>query len=80
MNRALVVLDLLGEEATPENIEAWLASGGGEPNRLACGCVGQCDPFAHDTAPDWDGRHDIPNLCGRCGEEIDDCECEEVAE
>lgn len=26
-NRAVIVLDLLGEEATEENIEAWLASG-----------------------------------------------------
>jgi hypothetical protein len=30
-------------------------------NRLPCGCIGQCDPFAHDTAWDWDGKADGPD-------------------
>lgn len=29
-----------------------------DSDRLPCGCIGQCDPYAHDTAPDWDGKHD----------------------
>jgi hypothetical protein len=28
--------------------------------RLPCGCYGSCDPYAHDTAPDWDGKVDGP--------------------
>lgn len=58
-NRAIVVLDLLGEGCTEENIEAWLASG--DPKRLPCGCVGVCDARAHDTAPDWDGKPSGPS-------------------
>lgn len=26
--------------------------------RLPCGCIGTCDPYAHDTAWDWQGEHD----------------------
>jgi hypothetical protein len=26
--------------------------------RLPCGCIGKCDPFAHDTAWDWNGTPD----------------------
>jgi hypothetical protein len=31
------------------------------PRRLPCGCWGVCDPYAHDTAPDWDGTPDGPD-------------------
>lgn len=35
--KAVIVLDLLGEEITPENIEAWLASGDqGKPTLPQC--------------------------------------------
>ena len=40
------------------NIEAWICSGA--PKRLPCGCVGECDPYAHDTAWDWDDKPDRP--------------------
>src|ERR1700721_1469371 len=30
--------------------------------RLPCGCIDECDPYAHDTAPDWHGEHDGPGL------------------
>jgi hypothetical protein len=26
--------------------------------RLPCGCIGECDPYAHDAPWDWDGRPD----------------------
>lgn len=29
-----------------------------EAEQLPCGCTGKCDPYAHDTAWDWDGRPD----------------------
>lgn len=29
--------------------------------RLPCGCRGTCDPFAHDTAWDWDGTPSKPD-------------------
>jgi hypothetical protein len=40
--------------------------------RLPCGCIGKCDPFAHDTAPDWDGRPDGPyySYCPECDEKV----------
>jgi hypothetical protein len=52
-----------------------------EPHRLKCGCYGECDPYAHDTAPDWDGTPDGPyyRYCEDCGERIyegDTHECE----
>jgi hypothetical protein len=25
---------------------------------LPCGCIGECDPYAHDAPWDWDGRPD----------------------
>lgn len=39
-------------------------------NHLPCGCTGQCDPYAHDTAPFWDGTPDGPYYT-RCPE----CDC-----
>jgi hypothetical protein len=43
-----------------------------EEQRLACGCLGECDPYAHDTAPDWDGRPDGPDYtrCPECDGKI----------
>jgi hypothetical protein len=40
--------------------------------RLACGCRGKCDPYAHDTAWDWDGTPDGPDYtrCPQCDEKI----------
>jgi hypothetical protein len=40
--------------------------------RLACGCFGKCDPYAHDTAPDWDGTPDGPDYirCAQCDGKI----------
>ena len=35
---------------------------GGDQERLPCGCRGKCDPYAHDTAWDWDGRPDGPGF------------------
>jgi hypothetical protein len=29
-------------------------------DRLPCGCVGKCDPYAHDTAWDWNGTPSRP--------------------
>jgi len=29
---------------------------------LACGCVGQCDPYAHDTHPDGPGKPAGPGI------------------
>jgi hypothetical protein len=29
--------------------------------RLPCGCIGKCDPYAHDMAWNWDGKVDGPN-------------------
>jgi hypothetical protein len=50
--------------------------------RLPCGCFGKCDPYAHDTAPDWDGTPDGPyyTRCPECdgkvyeGETCTECE------
>lgn len=53
---------------------------GPEPKRLSCGCYGKCDPYAHDTAPDWDGTPDGPDYrrCVVCDAKIyegqDGCE------
>lgn len=43
-----------------------------EQQRLPCGCIGKCDPYAHDTAPDWDGTPDGPyyTRCHECDEKI----------
>ena len=30
-------------------------------NRLPCGCIGECDSRAHDTAWDWDGTPSKPD-------------------
>ena len=40
--------------------------------RLPCGCIDQCDPYAHDTAPDWDGTPDGPyyTRCPECDGKI----------
>jgi hypothetical protein len=40
--------------------------------RLACGCIGKCDQYAHDTAPDWDGTPDGPDYirCAECDGKI----------
>jgi hypothetical protein len=48
--------------------DEWL---GPEP-RLPCGCIGKCHPYAHDTAPDWDGTPDGPyyTRCPECDEKI----------
>jgi hypothetical protein len=62
-HRAIVVLDLLGEGCTEQNIDAWLASA--QPVRLPCGCIGTCDPYAHDVAWDWDGTPSRPSLALR---------------
>lgn len=29
--------------------------------RLPCGCLDKCDPYAHDTAPGWDGTPSGPS-------------------
>jgi hypothetical protein len=44
----------------------------GESLRLPCGCIGKCDPYAHDTAPDWDGTPDGPyyTRCAECDGKI----------
>lgn len=39
--------------------------------RLPCGCRGKCDPFAHDTAWDWDGTPDGPDWSDLSLEERD---------
>jgi hypothetical protein len=43
-----------------------------EQQRLPCGCIGKCDPYAHDTAPDWDGTPDGPyyTRCPECDGKI----------
>jgi hypothetical protein len=43
-----------------------------ESTHLACGCFGECDPYAHDTAPDWDGTPDGPDYtrCAECDGKI----------
>jgi hypothetical protein len=40
--------------------------------RLPCGCIGKCDPYAHDTAPDWDGTPDGPyyTRCPECNGKV----------
>jgi hypothetical protein len=56
---------------TTNPADEWL---GPEPEsaRLSCGCYGECDPYAHDTAPDWDGTPDGPDYtrCAECDEKI----------
>jgi hypothetical protein len=57
--------------------DEWL---GPEP-QLPCGCRGHCNPYAHDTAWDWDGTPDGPDYhrCPECDEKIyegDSHECE----
>jgi hypothetical protein len=41
-----------------------------DEDRLPCGCLGECDSYAHDTAWDWDGTSDDPDYT-RCPE----CDC-----
>ena len=40
--------------------------------RLPCGCYGKCNPYAHDTAWDWDGTPDGPyyTSCPECDGKI----------
>jgi hypothetical protein len=55
-----------------ERAAAHAAEALGESVRLSCGCIGKCDPYAHDTAPDWDGTPDGPDYtrCPECDEKI----------
>ena len=41
-------------------------------DRLPCGCVTECSPYAHDTAWDWDGTPDGPyyTRCPHCDGKI----------
>jgi hypothetical protein len=52
-----------------------------EPHRLACGCWEKCEPHAHDTAWDWDGRPDEGEYtrCPVCDCKVyegESCDCE----
>ena len=40
--------------------------------KLPCGCWDECNPYAHDTAPDWDGTPDGPyyTRCPECDGKI----------
>ena len=47
---------------------------------LPCGCQGECDPYEHDTAWDWDGTPDGPDYthCFECDGKVyegDMCDC-----
>jgi hypothetical protein len=60
------------DQAVQERAAAHAAEALREQTRLPCGCYGKCDPYAHDTAWDWDGRPDGPyyTRCPECDEKI----------